>query len=186
MSAGPDVAARESAVLVPLFRDAAGALRLVIVRRSEGGVHGGQLAFPGGARAPADASLLETALREAAEEIGLPAVNVRVLSRLPDVEVRVSRYVVAPFLARIERPAAWAPDAREIAEVLEPRLSALLAPEARAFASDLLPADRAPMNLPYYGVGPHRLWGASERILNPLLGRILAGEWPELGPDHRA
>jgi 8-oxo-dGTP pyrophosphatase MutT (NUDIX family) len=185
MSREPVARPRESAVLVPLYRDLAGAWRLVIVRRAEGGPHGGQLAFPGGARSEADADLVGTALREANEEIGLPAANVRVLARLPDVETRVSNFVVTPFLARIERPGAWVPDAREISEVLEPALGEFLAPQSRAFANDLLPAGLPPLRLPYYPVGPHRLWGTSERILVALLGRIAAGEWPELAPGAR-
>ncbi len=170
---------REAAVLVPLWRDAAGAWRLVIVRRSEFGVHSGQLAFPGGARDARDASLQATALREAHEEIGLPPQAARVIAELPGVETRVSSFVIAPFLAVIDRPSEWRPDAREIAEVLEPELASFLAPEARGHAHDLLPPGWEAVRLPYYPVGPHRLWGASERILHPLLARIAAGEWEE-------
>ena len=186
MSAGPRAGPRESAVLVPFHRGDDGAWRLVVVRRAEGGIHGGQLAFPGGSRAPEDATLFDTALREAGEEIGLPAGAVRLLAALPPVETRVSNYVIAPFLARIERPRAWAPDPREIAEVLEPALAELLRPGVRAHADDLMPAGMPPRRLPFYRVGPHRLWGASERILHPLLARIAAGEWPEVAANAGA
>ena len=177
MSAGK---LREAAVLVPLWRARGGAWHVVVVRRTEGGIHSGQLAFPGGARDAADASLLETALREAHEEIGLPPGSARVLAELPGVDTRVSSFRITPFAAVVERPAAWRPDAREIAEVLEPELAALLAPGARQHAADLLPPGWEAVRLPFYPVGPYRLWGASERILEPLLTRIAAGEWPEL------
>jgi len=177
-------APRRAAVLVPLVRDDAGAWRLVVVRRAAGGVHGGQLAFPGGSAAERDASSLATALREAEEEIGLSADAVRVLAELPEVDTRVSHYVIAPHLAIVTRRVPWRRDPREIEEVLEPALDALLEPNARAFADDLLPAGWAPLALPYYAVGPHRLWGASERILHPLLERVRAGEWPELSPPR--
>ena len=167
----------EAAVLVPLWRDASGAWRLVIVQRTESGVHSGQLAFPGGARDMRDDSLQATALREAYEEIGLPLAAARVLAQLPSVETRVSSFVITPYLAVIERPSEWRPDAREIAEVLEPELAKFLAPQARAHAHDLLPPGWKAVRLPYYPVGPYRLWGASERILHPLLARIVAGEW---------
>lgn len=167
-------------MLVPLWRDPQGVWRLVVVRRSQGGVHSGQLAFPGGARDARDASLVDTALREAHEEIGLPAHAARVLAELPVVETRVSSFVITPFVAVVERPDEWRLDAREIAEVLEPELGLLLAPDARAHAHDLLPPGWEAVRLPYYPVGTHRLWGASERILHPLLARIAAGEWPEL------
>jgi len=170
---------RDAGVLVPLWRDAHGAWRLVVVRRSEGGVHSGQLAFPGGARDERDVSLAHTALREAHEEIGLPPASARVLAELPGVETRVSSFRITPFIAVVQRPTEWRLDAREIAEVLEPELAALLAPEARRHASDLLPPEWEAVRLPYYPVGPYRLWGATERILSPLLARIAAGEWEE-------
>lgn len=173
-------APREAAVLVPLWRDARGAWRLVVVRRTEHGIHGGQLAFPGGSRTAGDASLEATALREAFEETGLAPASVRLLAGLPRVETRVSNFVIAPFLAVVERPRAWEPEPREIAEVLEPALATLLAPGARAHADDLMPAGRPALRLPYYAIGAHRLWGASERILTPLLARIARDEWPEL------
>ena len=62
---------RIAAVLVPVFRDAAGLLRLVLIVRTDRGLHGGQLAVPGGKVDPGDESLLATALRETEEEIGL-------------------------------------------------------------------------------------------------------------------
>jgi len=184
MSPAPE-APREAAVLVPLVRDAASAWRIVVVHRSPGGIHGGQLAFPGGSRAEGDASLADTARRESREEIGLAESGVRVLAELPAVETRVSNFVIAPFLAIVERPAAWRADPREIAAVLEPSLAELLAPGAREFADDLLPAGWPPRRLPFYRVGPHRLWGASERILHPLLARIASGEWPEVTETPR-
>ena len=86
---------QDAAVLVPLFRDDQGELRLVLVRRGEGGIHGGQLALP--------------------ETHG----------------------------EALEKLAGWT----------EPRL------------------------IPFYRVGPHRLWGATYRILHPLIPRLTAGEW---------
>src|SRR5437773_8696014 len=76
----------DSAVLAPLYRDTDGRLRLVFIRRSPFGTHGGQIAFPGGRREPEDADLLTTALREADEEIGLDPHSVEILAALPVIE----------------------------------------------------------------------------------------------------
>ena len=165
---------RESAVLVPLFRDAADRLRVVIVRRAAGGFHGGQLAFPGGKRETADASLLDTALREAYEEIGLPPASVEVIEALPVLHTTTIGLHIAPFLALIARPAAWTPDPHEIAEVLEPAVADLVRDEGlESFAGW-----PAPRRVEFFRVGPHRLWGATYRILAPLVPRLLAGDWP--------
>ena len=63
----PPNAIIEAAVLVPIFRRADGVSRVALIRRSDHGVHGGELGFPGGKREPADRTFLETALRETSE-----------------------------------------------------------------------------------------------------------------------
>ena len=87
-------------------------MRLVLIRRSERGVHGGHLAFPGGKHDPEDASLQETALREAWEELGLDRQLVEVLTELPTVETMTTDFLIYPFLARIVRPNTWNPSER--------------------------------------------------------------------------
>jgi ADP-ribose pyrophosphatase YjhB (NUDIX family) len=81
---------KESAVLVPVFRDGEGELRVLLVVRGRPGVHGGQLGLPGGRAEPYDSSPLETALREAEEEIGLPPSEVKVLASLEPIDTRTT------------------------------------------------------------------------------------------------
>src|SRR5207244_8562733 len=108
------------AVLAPLYRDADGRLRLVFIRRSPFGVHGGQIAFPGGRREPEDPDLLTTALREAEEEIGLDRTSVEVLATLPVIETIATGFRVAPFLGRLIGLHTWRRPAPETDEI--PRL----------------------------------------------------------------
>src|SRR5829696_10398579 len=75
--------AKQAAVLVPLFPDAAGELHAVFTeRRAELRRHAGEISFPGGRREPQDADLLATALRETHEEIGLSPDRVELLGAL--------------------------------------------------------------------------------------------------------
>ena len=175
---------KEAAVLVPVYRrraedaspDDRGDLRLVFIRRAEGGIHGGQIAFPGGKREPADASMRDTALRESREEIGLDG-DVEVLDRLPAIGTITSGFRVTPFLARIEPPAAWRLDEREVAEVLDVRLADLEHPRAHGEEMKDFPTWRVPRLIPFYRVGPYKLWGLTYRIVKPLIPRLLKGEW---------
>src|SRR5579859_99765 len=130
----------ESAVLAPLYRDTDGRLGLVFIRRSPFGVHGGQIAFPGGRREPEDPDLLTTALREAEEEIGLDRTSVDVLAALPVVDTIATGFRVAPFLGRLRGPLQpWRRQETEVEEILEVRLADLLDPANHAVEHWQLP-----------------------------------------------
>ena len=151
----------------------------MLVRRGPRGVHGGQLALPGGRREPEDADLLATALREAEEEIGLDRRAVEVLAALPVVTTATTGFRIAPFLGRLAGPPpAWRRQESEIAEVLEVAIDDLARPETHREEPMQLPGWPEPRLVPYYRVGEHRLWGATYRIVQPLLPRLVAGEWP--------
>lgn len=167
---------QEAAVLVPVYRHD-DELYLVLIRRSEGGIHGGQIAFPGGKHDPGDRSMLDTALRETHEEIGIAPAQVELLDRLPITETLTSKFRIYPFLARIVPPTRWRPQEREIAEVIEVKVNDLARPEAYGETIEHFPTWPEPRQIPFYRVGPYRLWGATYRILRPLIPRLLAGEW---------
>jgi 8-oxo-dGTP pyrophosphatase MutT (NUDIX family) len=156
----------DSAVLAPLYRAEDGRLRLVFIRRSPFGRHGGQIAFPGGRREPEDADLLTTALREAEEEIGLDRDSVEVLVALPVVETIATGFRVAPFLGRLNSPPpVWRRQEREIDEILEVPLADLLHPEAHAVETWQLPGWPEPREIPFYRIGEYKLWGITYQIV---------------------
>ena len=173
---------QEAAVLVPVYRRTDGQLMLVLVRRTERGIHGGQIAFPGGKRIPEDHTPLDTALRESQEEIGLLPQNVEILEHLPVIETRTTGFRIHPFLARVARPREWKLERKEIVEVLEIPISDFADPHAHGEEIRHLPsASRGEAaearRICFYHVGPHKVWGATYRILKPLLPRLIGGEW---------
>jgi 8-oxo-dGTP pyrophosphatase MutT (NUDIX family) len=168
---------QDAAVLVPIYRSGNGGLHVVMVLRSDGGVHGGQLAFPGGKRDEDDASMLATALREAREEVGLTTDRIEVLAELPVAETRTTGYRVYPFLVRVEASIQWQRAEREIADIIDVSLADLVRPGAHDRAVDRFPTWPKPEEVSFYQVGSYRLWGLSYRILHPLIPRLLAGEW---------
>jgi hypothetical protein len=75
-----------------------------------------------------DGSRIETALREAWEEIRLPADAVEVLGLLDDTETRATQFVITPVVGIVTRPVAFQPDGREIERVIEVPLRTLRDP----------------------------------------------------------
>ncbi|UCH83787.1 MAG: CoA pyrophosphatase [Candidatus Latescibacterota bacterium] len=164
----------DAAVLVPIYREDGheSPLKIVLVRRTEGGTHGGQIAFPGGKCAPEDNSTLDTALRETHEEIGLTPDAVEILGELPAVDTVTTGFLIHPYLGRIKPPAEWRIEPREIAEVLVVNADDLTLPEAHGREMRTFPEWPHPVEIPFYRIGPHKLWGATYRILRPLLPKL--------------
>lgn len=171
--AGPE--ARPAAVLVLLFPGEGGEARLVLTERVDrGGHHSGEVSFPGGRAEPGDRDLVATALREAAEEVGLdPAASgVRVLGTLPGLWIPVSNYRVTPVVAVAARRPALVPQPSEVASILEVPLAAFL-PQA-----GLLHVEReirgVAIRYAAYPVEGLVVWGMTARVLGGLgawLGR---------------
>jgi len=165
---------RESAVLVPIVVEAGLEDRLLLtVRRADLATHGGQIAFPGGKRDPGDVDLQATAIREAAEELGIEPASVEVLGLLDDVPTP-SKYVITPVVARIVGPLTLRPSAHEVAEVFAPPLSALAEPTRYRHSGV-----RTFLGISYamheYRWEKHNIWGATARMVHQLLETIDAG-----------
>ena len=169
---------RDAAVLVPVFRDADGELRVaIVVRADDGGVHGGQLGLPGGKPEPGDADLLATALREAEEEVGLAADEVDVLAALEPFDTRATGWRVHPFLGRISPDTTWRLQETEIVGLLTPSVRALADPAARARLPFTSRRFSEPLVVDGIDVEGNVLWGMTLRLLDDVLPRLLAGEW---------
>lgn len=118
-------AKRRAGILVPIVDDG-GPLRMVLTRRAETlRSHTGHVAFPGGGAEPGDADIVETALREAEEEIGLPRERVEVLGRLDDIPTVTGRQIVTPVVGRVRSLPALVPQPSEVARIFEVPFEAL-------------------------------------------------------------
>jgi 8-oxo-dGTP pyrophosphatase MutT (NUDIX family) len=164
---------RDAAVLVLVYPDASGEATLVLTARPEGDLrHAGQISFPGGAADPGDDFPDGTALREAAEEIGLDpdTAGVRVVGRLEVVDVRVSGFLLVPVVALADREPVLTPDPREVAAILRVPVRHFL-PDAPI---EIVDAERDGWRMRFgaYPIGEHRIWGATARVLGQL-GAVL-------------
>ncbi|MFP9191937.1 NUDIX hydrolase [Natronosalvus vescus] len=156
----------DAAVLAPVI-DRSGEDHLLFTRRADHlGEHPGQMSFPGGGAEPHDGSILETALREANEEIGLTPESADVVGQLDDIRT-VTEYAVTPFVGRIP-DRTYDPDEREVAEIVLLPVSALLDPDNYEYEHREHPY-YGEIVIHYFHVGEHTVWGATGRILVQLL-----------------
>jgi len=165
----PTGARRPAAVLILIYPDADGEACLVLTERSPGDHrHAGQISLPGGAVDDGDESVEAAALREAYEEVGLDAAGdrVHVQGVLPEVDVRVSGFMVRPVIAFADHPPVLTPDGYEVASIITALLAAFL-PEGPI---EIVSEDRDGFRLRYgaYRVGEHLVWGATAGILGRL------------------
>ena len=158
----------EAGVLVPLFVEDGDLHVVFTLRRDDLRRHPGEISFPGGRREPEDPDLLATALREAREEIGLPADTVEVIEALQPTSTFVTSYSIYPFVGLVPAGSRWTAQATEVAEVIELPLPALRAGYARRRIS----RRGVPIRTDTYVVGGHLIWGATARILTDLLERV--------------
>jgi 8-oxo-dGTP pyrophosphatase MutT (NUDIX family) len=148
---------KASAVLMPIFYNQ-GQYHVLFTERSDEVVfHKGQVCFPGGTQEPSDSSLLQTALRESKEEIGLEAKDIEILGELDDITTFVTNYVISPFVAFIPQPYSLKADGKEIREIFSVPLSFLM--DEANFKQDSYAYE-------YEG---HIIWGATARILRQFI-----------------
>ena len=163
--------ARPSAVLAPLFVGADGMPHLLFTERSRALTrHSGEISFPGGKQDPGDPTLLATALREAHEEIGLVPDRAVFLGILPPVFTVVSNYLIFPHLALVQGSLdeiAPALNPLEVAAIIDAPLAALADPTIMHTEQWERRGQRVMVH--FYQFGPHRIWGATARILTDLL-----------------
>ncbi len=167
----------DSAVLALFYRDADDRLHMILIRRTLHGIHGGQIAFPGGKHEASDGSYEDTALRETEEEIGLSPESVEIISALPDVVTLSTKYRIHPFLARIQPPDQWKLSHDEVEELLDIPVQELTVPGNLRRGKEFLPGRNRFVDVNYYPINGYRLWGATFRIVQPLLPGLLNGKW---------
>jgi len=162
-----DFPPRPAAVLVPAFESAGEAHLLLTLRPRSLPEHGGQISFPGGAWQEGDSSLLETALRETREELEIDTNRVEVVGSLGPVYIGVTHYLVTPFVAVLPDPPHCRPDPAEVEVIIELPVRSLMDPRCvRRESWNLRGRD---VIVPFYPWGPHKIWGATARMLAMLV-----------------
>ncbi len=168
----PGADSRQAAVLVPVLAEPEGLRLVYTVRKADLQDHAGQISFPGGSMDPSDGSLLETALREAEEEIDLSRDLVEVVGEMEEMYIPPSNFRVSPFVGLLPPGAEMviAPD--EVEEIFTVSLNELMAPET--FRRALWRRDGRDYEVPVFSVEGSRreIWGATAAMTAALLARL--------------
>ena len=157
----------DAAVLVPVYNWPENPGLVFTERRHDLRRHAGEISFPGGRRDDGE-SYIDTALREANEEIGLDPGRVDVLGALPPIGTFVTNYKVHPIVGLIEADLEYVASPSEVETVLAFEIDNL----REGFAMRRLVRRGVPIRTPTYIVDDHLIWGATARILGDLLERL--------------
>ena len=129
--------------------------------------HSGQIAFPGGKKEEHDANLIETALREANEEIGIVKEHVEVIGKLTDVFIPVSNFLVAPVIGFIDYSPTFTLQISEVYDVVEVEVQTLIHPNT--FQQQMVKlSGGAQLKVPCFVVNKQIVWGATALMINEL------------------
>lgn len=164
---GADPPIAPASVLLALFEECSDA-RVILIRRAAAlPVHAGEIALPGG-RVEAGEGMLDAALREADEEVGIRPGDVEVVGWLDRVAGRTSGFVVTPVIGLLARRPVLRPQEAEVEAVFDVALSDLMA-TYREERWDVPVPDRA---MHFFELPEDTVWGMTARILYQLLSDL--------------
>lgn len=158
-----------AAVLVPLMDHPTGLTVLLTERSADLPDHPGQISFPGGRLESTDDDAAAAALREAAEEVGLPAASVEVIGYLP-AHMTLTGFAVTPVVAIVTPDFQFRLDTREVSQLIEIPVSFLM--DSRNQEQEEREVAGRRLHLPVFNYGGHRVWGATAIMLAELCLRL--------------
>lgn len=157
---------KPGSVLV-LFHEEQEQIRFPLTKRPDyNGTHAGQVSLPGGKAEP-DEDFIQTALREAEEEIGVPRKDVKVIGRLSDFFVIPSNFLITPVIGYLTSKPTYTPQESEVVKIIEGTLENLLRDDAIQ-TKEILAAKTYRLMAPHFQIENEIVWGATAMMLNEL------------------
>lgn len=137
---------------------------VLIQRQAYNGVHSAQIAFPGGKKDESDVSLIQTALREAHEEVGIVPEKVQLIGELTKLYIPPSNFLVSPVLGFSDEIPSFLPQQFEVAEIIEVPLQKFLQDELIKEKVIDLP-QQLRLKVKYFDVSDKVIWGATAMMI---------------------
>jgi len=159
----------KAAVLIPVY-NLDGKYYLLFTKRTEMvETHKGDVSFPGGIYHEEDKSLLETALRETNEEIGISPDDVEILGELDDIDTSTN-FIISPFVGIVPYPYEYKISEMEIERLIHVPLEFLLKEEN--FWEELRNHNGENHKIYFYRHEGDIIWGATGKIVKNFLDLI--------------
>ena len=166
----PGVTPREAAALLLLYPSTGELWLPLTVRSARLTTHQGEVSLPGGGADPDDGSPVQTALREAWEELGIPPASVEVLGTLTPFYIPPSNNTLTPVVGLSATEPILRPDPAEVEAVFSVSLRALLDPAT--VQEEVWARHGVQMRVPFFAVAGHKVWGATALLLSELVVRL--------------
>ena len=158
---------KRGGVLILFYPDG-GTIRIPLMKRTEyPGAHSGQISFPGGKWEEGDQDLIQTALREAEEEIGVSVSDVTIIGTLTEIYINASDFEVLPVVGYSSHKPIFKPDPIEVASIIECDFNELQSQKMET--TELLVRDFVKIKTRYYDIQGHTVWGATAMMLSELM-----------------
>jgi 8-oxo-dGTP pyrophosphatase MutT (NUDIX family) len=162
----PSDTAHPSSVLIPLYTDENTRLRVVLTLRTNHIRHAGQISFPGGRCDPGE-SLLETALRETNEEIGIEMANIVIACSLTPLYLYRTDNQITPYVGFLNKEPVLRPNPDEVEEAFTVSLDELVT--ERNIRRKEWHLKHASFDVPYWNIHRVPLWGATAMMMSELI-----------------
>jgi 8-oxo-dGTP pyrophosphatase MutT (NUDIX family) len=156
---------RKGAVMIVLYPDAGKIYFPLMQRPPYQGIHGGQVSLPGGKMEDSDDSLVETAIRETFEEIGVKISDNNVIGSLSDLNVTASNFIVKPVISVLDKKPDFVKDPREVEAIFKAEVQHLIHPQTLQ-EKELTVAQTVRLKAPFFDIEERVVWGATAMILS--------------------
>lgn len=163
----PNATTKKSAVLILFYPQEQKIQIPMILRPQYDGMHGGQVAFPGGRLEKTDENLIRTALRESQEEIGIRTSDVTVIGQLTELYIPPSNFLVQPVVGFMEKKPTFYPDPKEVDHIFEISIDEIIKPEI--ISHEILNVRGVEVAAPVYAINDYKIWGATAMMIAELL-----------------
>ena len=138
---------------------------LLILRKTYNGVHSAQVAFPGGKLEKGDTSIVDTALRETEEEVGVSRKYISVIKKLTEIYIPPSNFFVQPFLGITTVSPKFVRQEEEVEALIEVALCDFMN-DLNITTQTLSTSYAKSMEVPAFKLNGHIVWGATAMMLN--------------------